>query len=112
VPSPAGNLAPNRPCLIGERESRHCNAHRKEEGHENRYTVCASGDAGQPAATLRTCSGAAERGRGTQTHATYSISMESYRENTGDPREEEKAGGSRKARAQGKANASLGRRKG
>jgi len=60
---------------------------------------CSSGDAGKPDATLRTFSGAAERGRGKQKHATSIISIESYRENTGAPREDEKAGGSRKARA-------------
>ena len=36
---------------------------------------------------------------GQRERATYSISIESYSVNTGDPRKDVKAGGSRKARA-------------
>ena len=53
----------------------------------------AYGALGPPDATLEEDGGAPERGRGVQQHATYSILVESYPVNTGEPERDAKDSG-------------------
>src|SRR6266851_6538272 len=93
VHSPTGNLDPDIPCLICQPTSLKPGWTRLEV----RPTACTGAACTkghrQTCTTLCNSWEATKRGRGIRQHATYSILLESYTVNTGEPARDVKEGG-------------------